>query len=350
MIEEMCNDKIIEAVSDLEHTAFVAPGFFIPKTGTEKLRFVIDYTGLNRFVERPVHPFMSTTEVLNAIPPDSKVFLKADCTSGYYQIPLDKESSLLTTFLIPQGKYCFKRSPMGLSSSSDVFCQRTDEALQNVPGLVKLGDDLLLAAPNLNTLLARAKTLMTRCRENSITLSLRKLDIGDKLPFAGYIIGKEGVQPDPARIKAIMALKPPENISHLRSFLGAVNQLSIFCPDLAHLTNLNRQLLKKNTHFLWTKDHNDTFEKTKTALANKMCLNYFDPTRRTELLTDASRLNGIGYALMQRNDKDEPFLIQCGSRSLTGAESRYATIELEYVGNQKMQTLFVGTTKIRRRN
>ena len=63
----------------------------------------------------------------------------------------------------------------------------------------------------------------------------------------------------------------------------------------------------------------------------------FDQTLPTELLTDASNVHGIGYVLLQvRPELEEGSgqrrnMIRCGSRSLTGPESRYAIIELEAV-------------------
>ena len=55
----------------------------------------------------------------------------------------------------------------------------------------------------------------------------------------------------------------------------------------------------------------------------------YDPELPTELLTDASRNYGIGYAIIQRETDGSPRLVDCHSRSLTPTESRYATIELE---------------------
>ena len=54
----------------------------------------------------------------------------------------------------------------------------------------------------------------------------------------------------------------------------------------------------------------------------------FDDAKDTILLTDASRLHGLGYALVEKNRKGELSLIQCGSWSLTPTQQRYATIEL----------------------
>ena len=349
IISTLVEDKIIVPVRDREVTQFCAPAFFVPKSTPGKLRFVVDLSSLNKFIERPHHPFMSTNEVLNAIPSNAKVFCKLDITSGYWQISLTNETSYMTTFLIPQGRFRFTRAPMGMSSSSDIFCMKTDEALRGLPGLIKLVDDLLVVAPDVETLGKRVEAVLLRCREHRITVSESKLHIAERVKFAGFIISNKGIEPDPDQIAAILALAPPKDVSKLRSFLGAVNQLSIFCPDLAHLTHFNRQLLKKDVEFMWTAEHQTAFDSVKAAIAKHMLLNYFDPRRRTELLTDASRLNGIGYALIQRDDSDKAYLIQCGSRSLTGAETRYATIELELLaclwGVQKCRHFLLGHPK-----
>ena len=65
----------------------------------------------------------------------------------------------------------------------------------------------------------------------------------------------------------------------------------------------------------------------------------FNPNWITVVLTDASRLNGIGFALVQydparKDTKKQFFLVQCGSSSLTSAQGNYATIELECLAIQ----------------
>jgi hypothetical protein len=52
----------------------------------------------------------------------------------------------------------------------------------------------------------------------------------------------------------------------------------------------------------------------------------FDKKLKTELLIDASRLKGVGYALIQREVDGTPRLIQCNYWSLTSAERGYAVI------------------------
>ena len=56
---------------------------------------------------------------------------------------------------------------------------------------------------------------------------------------------------------------------------------------------------------------------------------HFDPKLPTVLETDASRLKGMGYVLMQL-DKDGKYkLIEAGSRWLTPAEQNYGMTSLE---------------------
>ena len=70
------------------------------------------------------------------------------------------------------------------------------------------------------------------------------------------------------------------------------------------------------------------FENTKKALTSPTMLQPFDPRVKTVVLTDASRLQCIGFALVQVY-KDKLALIQCGSASLSATQSRYSTVELE---------------------
>ena len=97
------------------------------------VRLVTDYTKLNSFVERPVHPFPSVIDILQAIPASARLFAKFDAVNGYFQIPLDEPSSRLTTFLLSSGRYRYLRIPQGLNASSDEWCRRSDAVVPGDP-------------------------------------------------------------------------------------------------------------------------------------------------------------------------------------------------------------------------
>ena len=116
-----------------ETTDWCSPAFFVTKADGIRVRLVTDYTRLNRHVKRPVHPFPSTKEITQAIPHGSKWFAKLDAVHGYFQLALDEESSFLTTFLLPQGKFRYLRAPMGLNTSSDEWCCHSDRIITGLP-------------------------------------------------------------------------------------------------------------------------------------------------------------------------------------------------------------------------
>ena len=74
-------------------TDWCSPAFFVPKGDGKHVRLVTDYTRLNKFVVRPVHPFPSVSDIMQSIPASSTCFAKLDATHGYFQIPLDEEAS-----------------------------------------------------------------------------------------------------------------------------------------------------------------------------------------------------------------------------------------------------------------
>lgn len=88
-----------------------------------------------------------------------------------------------------------------------------------------------------------------------------------------------------------------------------------------------------NTAWLWLPEHEEEFYKARKILTSPALVKPFDPSLRTQLLTDASKLNGLGFALIQREKSTTCLgrirLVQCGSCSLSAAQKNYATVELE---------------------
>ena len=242
--------------------------------------------------------------------PDSKVFAKLDTTQGYHQVPLEEESSKLTTFLLPSGRFRFLRAPMGLSCSSDKFCRCSDKIIEGLPGVRKLVDDILVQDPDLTTLCDRIDKLLERCKTHNFTLSRRKLEIGEAVEFAGQIVSHNGVQPNTAYLQGIHDFPAPTTVAELRSFLGMINQLSTYHPGIARHTGVLQALLKKNTAFLWLEVHQAAFDKLKSELLSALALNHFNPSWSIRLITDASRLHGLGFVLMQHGE-DKTAVIQC---------------------------------------
>jgi hypothetical protein len=332
LLAELMSEDVLGRLDENTVTDWLHRGHFVFKPDG-RVRLVTDFITMNEFIERPVHPFPSPDAVFKSIKPGSKWFAKLDALHGYFQIPLDKESQMLTAFLLPQGRFFYKVAPMGLNPSGDWWCSKSDEALVGLEGVTKLVDDILVQAETREVLIQRIRAVLDRCRTHGIVLSKKKVEIGQRVSFAGHIVSDKGVEPDPEKLEAITDFPSPKDQSGLRGFLGLANQLGHYLPDLAAATVLTRQLLKKGAAWVWMPEHEKEFQQVKKLLTSPTVVKYFDPALPSTILTDAST-EGLGYALVQHNTDGELQLISCGSRCLNPAESRYAPVELECLGIQ----------------
>ena len=150
----------------------------------------------------------------------------------------------------------------------------------------------------------------------------------------GLILSRQGVSPDPAKIEALKNLPEPRDEKLLQSFLGMVNYLSRFDPNIANLTHNLRELLKKGSEPKWMDVHLMDFKKIIDTLCSEgKILKYYRPDLELFLETDASG-KGIGMALLQseENERNSLYPIAYGSKTLTSAETRYVNIERELLG------------------
>ena len=77
---------------------------------------------------------------------------------------------------------------MGLICSGDEFCERTDQALTGLIGILKLVDDILVFADTVLELEKRIEQLFKRCLEDQITLADDKIQTGSEVQFGGYVV------------------------------------------------------------------------------------------------------------------------------------------------------------------
>ena len=119
------------------------PGLVPVPKPNGNVRLCVDLTQLNKAVQREIHPMPSVDESLAKLG-KSRFFTKLDANSGFWQLPLDEESKLLTTFVTPFGRYCFNRLPFGISSAPEIFQRTMSEILKDVEGVICQMDDILV--------------------------------------------------------------------------------------------------------------------------------------------------------------------------------------------------------------
>ena len=103
MIQDLLRQGIIAKVD--QPTEFCARARFLLKDNNRELRLITDFRGINKMLLRPVYPFESTKDILHNIPSNHCYFADLDMVQGYFQVPLDEETSNLMVFITPWGKY-----------------------------------------------------------------------------------------------------------------------------------------------------------------------------------------------------------------------------------------------------
>ena len=116
--------------------------------------------------------------------------------------------------------------------------------------------------------------------------------------FLGHIVGSEGIHPDPHKIKTITKVKTPQTTKDVRRFLGMLNQMIKFVPNLADTTKPLRDLLSTKNQWLREQRQEEAFNEAKTILSSAPVLALFDPNLEATVSSDASSF-GLGTVLLQ---------------------------------------------------
>ena len=169
------------------------------------------------------------------------MFSKLDANSGFWQIPLDLESRLLTTFLTPFGRYCFNKLPFGICSAPELF-QRC--ILCGLPGIICHIDDILIYGRDQNEHDIRLRGALETIKNAGLTLNHNKCMFNQcSISFLGHLINDKGISQDPGKTTAIAKMSQPTTVTQLRRFLGMINQMSKFSPNLLQISQPLRELL-----------------------------------------------------------------------------------------------------------
>ena len=333
LFKELEESGQIKRVPLNHNTQFCSRAFILPKhSDIEKYgpRLVIDYSHLNQYINRSVHPFQGGSEILKKLSPKAKYFATLDALHGYFTIRLAPESQHVTTFISPFGSFVMTCAPMGLACSSDIYNNVTDSIiLPSSPNVHKLVDDILVFGETPEELYNELDSVLQACQKNNITLKKSKFTIGETVKFSGFNISKNGITPTKERVECITKFPAPVNRHLLKSFLGMARVLAHFTPDLAYAEQGLRLLDSNRASFLWTEIQQQSFDLVKDILSGPLVLKNFDSSRETQLQTDASR-SGLGFALMQADPATGHYhMIHCGSRALTPAERNYSVCCLE---------------------
>ena len=231
----------------------------------------------------------------------AKYFAVFDTSKGFFHVPLDQESKMLTAMLTPFGMYVNNVLAMGLSNATNLFETCIREILEGLNGVSNIADDVLVFGRTESEFKNNVVSFLDRCMEEDMHLNLDKIQINCKeVPFFGNTLSKDGLSPDMNNVKLIQEWLIPTNQKELQSFIGTVNYLSRFLPFLSDLRAPLQNLLKKDSEFVWTNVHQQTFDQLKMHVSNDVKLHFYDCSKLLYIEVDTSK-KGIGAVMLQED-------------------------------------------------
>lgn len=321
---------IIERVTG--PTPWVSPIVIVPKQGNPNLiRICVDMKNPNKAILRERHLTPTIEEVIAQLN-GATTFSKIDLKDGYHQLTLHEDSRYITTFSTHIGLFRYKRLSFGINSASEIFQNTISNVLQNITGVINISDDILVYGKTQSEHDTVLQKVLQRLQNNNLTINTNKCIFNTaKVKFFGYVFSNEGVHPDPSKVNSIINLKSPETAAEVRSFLGMINYVGKFLPNLSENTQLLRELTHKDAKFQWTDEHEKAFNILKQQLSDVTKLAYFDIKKTTHLHVDAGP-NGIGAILAQEDNTKNLEIVAYASTTLTATQRRYSQFEKETLG------------------
>jgi len=325
-------NKVQEIVDDLERnriirdstSPYASPVVLVRKKNGET-RLAIDYRGLNKITKRINYPLPIIDDQIDQLV-NRTTFTSLDLKSGFYQVPMHSESVKFTAFITPDGQWEFLRMPFGLANAPAVFQKIMNKVLKG-NALVYV-DDILIPASSNEEAYEKLEGVLKILEANNLTLNLTKCRFFQrKIDYLGREISSEGVRPGTHKVEAVLKSADPRNIKQVRQFLGLAGYFRKFVPNFAQRTAPLTNLLRKEVPWTWGEKESHAVREIRETLSGRPVLTLYDPSRETEVHTDASSL-GLGAMLIQK-DGELRRVVAYYSRKTTVEEQKYHSYDLE---------------------
>ena len=328
---ELARMKKLEVIVEVDEPVDRVSALHLTPKKNKDIRVCLDPRDLNRAVKRE-HYKLPTREEIMANFAGAMIFSKLDASAGFWQLKLDEDSSKLTTFNTPFGRYRFLRLPFGISSAPEIYHKKIREIFEGIPNVDTSMDDIIVWGRTVEEHDKALTQVLEASKRNNLTLNKEKCQFGVKeLVFLGDRLTTDGIKPDEAKISAITNMPRPICKEDVQRFLGMVTYLAKWIPEYSSVAAPLRQLLEKKNEWQWNPEQEKSWQELKSIISSEPVLQYFDPAKPIKISSDANK-DGLGALLLQQHKVGVECVwkpVAYASRSMTSAETRYAQIEKE---------------------
>lgn len=261
---------------------------------------------------------------------------KIDMSDAYEQVRITPEDVWKTVFSTPFGCFVSLTMQQGDCNAPSTFQRLITAILRDIIARVVHNylDDIFVFTRTIRAHLHALYEVFMRLRANHLYLSPRKvLPFAEKLDCLGHLIDDQGIHMADEKMGKVAVWRTPRNYNDVLRFLGLVEYLAHFLPDLATYASPLSGMCRNDRPFVWTPLMAKCFDTIKALVAKGSVLKPIDPSLPVPiwLISDASAA-GIGALLGQGEDwktcRPAAFL----SKKFSPAQHAYFTGEQEMIG------------------
>ena len=270
-IDRLLNAKFIREIKDSD---WVANPILVEKKKTKKLRMCVDFTALNKCCPKDHFPLPRIDQIIDSTAGCERLsFL--DAYSGYQQIRLNVDDEEKTTFITPDGVFCYQTMPFGLKNAGATYQRTMQACLKGLIGQIVqvYVDDIVVTTRKEDTLIADLRKVFAALNEYQIKLNPDKCVFGVPAgELLGYLVSARGIEANPEKVQNILAMPAPTKLHEVQRLAGRVAALSRFISKLGEKALPFYQLMKKTDKFEWTEEAQVAFDQLKKTLTTSPVL------------------------------------------------------------------------------
>jgi hypothetical protein len=252
-----------------------------------------------------------------------------DGFSGYNQIMVHLDDQENMTFTTPWGTFMYAKMPFGLINAGALF-QRAmdiDFVVEKYKFIVIYLDDITLHSASDEEHLKHLRRAFKKCRKFRISLNPKKSNFSmEEGKLLGHIISKEVIKVDPNRVEGILKISIPISKQEVQSFLGKVNFLRRFIPNLAEIIKHITNMLKKGNGIKWIPEERKSFGDIKVAL-NKAPVPASPNFKKDFILFSFTLEHTIASVFLQKDDPNFEKPIAYYNKTLRDDPLKYVIME-----------------------
>jgi site-specific DNA-cytosine methylase len=289
-------------------------------------RFCVDFRRANEHTPQDRYGLHLPDDLFRSFG-DDHIFSKLDLRSGFHQIPIAPDDCCKTSFWWGNKLYMYLRMPFGAKNASAKFQRIMDFEIgrAGLAGRAKsFIDDVMVHSANPEAHIRDVAQVLDMLHSVGLRAHPDKSLFGtDVVEYLGHNVSRGGLTPMAARVLAITALRPPTNVSELRSLMGFIGYYRDYVPNYSAIAHPIRLLTKLQQPWEWGPLQDAALDKLKREIsAEGRARRRANPAKPYILHTDWSNL-GVGAVLSQLGDDGREYMVAAISRSLNKHEANY---------------------------